>query len=109
LRCPTRKRSADFCATHLPVRKYFIKSLAQRGPDEAAERLRAERGGGRIAIKVQFSVWSRDDGTPFPNFSNQHVTEPDIDDLFPEGYVTKQFWENLDGGIEQWRRELKYK
>jgi hypothetical protein len=48
-----------------------IKNVAQRGPDEAAERLPAKQGGGGIAIKVQFSVWSHDEGTPFPNLNDE--------------------------------------
>jgi hypothetical protein len=60
-RCPTRKRSADYSknvdtffsclisdeirhfATHLPVRELCGRAVAQRGSDEAAKRLRAER------------------------------------------------------------------
>jgi hypothetical protein len=31
-----------------------VRAVAQRGPDEAAERLRAERGGGGIVKKIIF-------------------------------------------------------
>jgi hypothetical protein len=51
------KRLIGFCATHLPVRMTRIMGVAQRGPDEAAERLPAKQGGGGIAIiilEVQF-------------------------------------------------------
>ena len=51
----------------------------------------------------QIEVWSRDNGTPFPNLTN----EPDPDDLCPEGSVTKQFWKNLYEDIERWRNESK--
>ena len=64
-----------------------IKNLAQRGPDEAAERLPATQGGGGIVIKVQFTVWSRDKGTPFPNLNEKL----DLDDLCPKSTMTKQF------------------
>jgi hypothetical protein len=47
----------------------------------------------------QIAVWSRDDGTPFPNIT----TELDSDDLFPEESTTKQLWLNLYEGIERWR------
>jgi hypothetical protein len=50
---------------------------------------------------AQFTVWSRDDGIPFPDLN----AEPDPDDLCPEGNVTKQFWKNLNSGIE--RRIMK--
>lgn len=49
---------------------------------------------------AQLAVWSRNDGTPFPNLNE----ELDPDDLYPEGDVTKQFWKNLYRGIEQMRR-----
>ena len=42
-----RKRLVGFCATHLPG-SCSINLLAQRGPDEAAERLRAAARRGRI-------------------------------------------------------------
>jgi len=44
---------------------------------------------------AQFTVWSRDDGTSFPNLND----EPDIDNLCPEGDVTKLFWKNLYHGV----------
>jgi hypothetical protein len=44
---------------------------------------------------AQFTVWSRDDGTPFPNLND----ETDSDNLAPEGSVTKQFWKNLYDSI----------
>jgi hypothetical protein len=50
---------------------------------------------------AQFTVWSRDTGTPFPDLN----AEPDPDDLFPEGSVTKQFWKNRYQCIERWRKE----
>lgn len=53
---------------------------------------------------TQLTVWSRNDGTPFPNLND----EPDPNDLAPEGSVTKQFWINLFTGIERWRKESKY-
>jgi hypothetical protein len=59
---------------------------------------------GRIAVTVQFTVWSRDDGTPFPNLN----AEPDPDDLYPENDVTKQFGKNVYEGVEQWRNESRY-
>lgn len=46
---------------------------------------------------TQYTVWSRDDGTSFPNLNE----EPDPDDLCPESDVTKQFWKNLYFGINQ--------
>ena len=52
---------------------------------------------------AQFTVWSRDDGTPFPALGEQQRAEQDQDDLFPEGNVTKQFWLNLFNGIERRR------
>jgi len=53
---------------------------------------------------MQLTVWSRNDGTPFPNLNE----EPDPDDLYPESNVTKQFWMNLYEGIDKWRNESKY-
>jgi hypothetical protein len=53
---------------------------------------------------AQFMVWSREDGTPFPNLNS----EPDLDDLCPESDVTKQLWKNMYWGIEQLRKESKY-
>jgi hypothetical protein len=50
---------------------------------------------------AQLTVWSRNDGTPFPAIN----TEPDPDNLYPEGYVTQQFWKNLYQGIQRWRIE----
>jgi hypothetical protein len=47
----------------------------------------------------QYTVWSRKDGTPFPNLND----EPNPDDLAPEGSVTKQFWRDLYLGIERRR------
>jgi hypothetical protein len=55
----------------------------------------------RGGLGGQNTVWSRDDGTPFPNLN----TEPDLDDLTPEESVTKQLWLNLYEGIERWRKE----
>ncbi len=54
--------------------------------------------------RAEITVWSRDDGTPFPVLGEQQVTEQDPDDLCPEGYVTKQFWINLFTGIERQRK-----
>jgi hypothetical protein len=51
---------------------------------------------------TQLTVWSREDGTPFPNLNDE--TNPD--DPCPEEYVTKQFWKNKYEGIEQRRNEL---
>jgi hypothetical protein len=53
---------------------------------------------------AQFTVWTREDGTTFPNLND----ESDPDDLCPEENITKQFWKNLYRGIEQWRKESKY-
>jgi len=53
---------------------------------------------------AQFTVWSRDDGTPFPNLN----AEPDPGDLYPEESVTKQLWLNLYKGIVRQRDEFKY-
>jgi hypothetical protein len=36
---------------------------------------------------VQLTVWSRDEGMPFPNLNE----EPDFDDLYPESDVTNSF------------------
>jgi hypothetical protein len=49
------KRLVGFCATHLPGSRIAVKVLAQRGPDEAPERLRAEarRGWNRIPIDMK--------------------------------------------------------
>jgi hypothetical protein len=49
---------------------------------------------------TQLTVWSRDEGTPFPNLNE----EPDSDDLCPESDVTKQFWKNLYQGLERGRQ-----
>jgi len=43
-----RKRLVGFCATHLPGSIPHDNGIAQRGPDEAAERLRAAARRGRI-------------------------------------------------------------
>lgn len=40
----------------------------------------------------EFMVWSRDDGTPFPNLGEQPEIEQDPDDLCPEDIVTKSMW-----------------
>ena len=40
---------------------------------------------------AQFRVWSRNDGTPFTDLTD----EPDPDNLCPEGNVTRQFWKNF--------------
>lgn len=56
---------------------------------------------------TQFTVWSRDDGTPFSSLGEKHDAELDPDDFCPEGNVTKQQWINLYNGIEQWRAESK--
>jgi hypothetical protein len=53
---------------------------------------------------TQLTAWSCDDGMPFPNLHN----EPDLDDLYPECDVTKQFWRNLYRGIERWRPESNF-
>jgi len=53
---------------------------------------------------TEITVWSRDDGMPFPNFND----EPDLDDFCPEGNATKQFWKNKYTGINQWHKESKY-
>lgn len=52
---------------------------------------------------TQLTVWSREDGTPFPNLND----DPDPDDLCLESDVTKQFWKNLYNGIEQMREDFK--
>lgn len=46
---------------------------------------------------AQYTVWSREDGTPFPNLNYM----PDSEDLCPEETVTKQFWRDLFEGIER--------
>lgn len=48
---------------------------------------------------AQFTVWSRDDGTPFPNLND----EPDLDNLAPEESVTKQFWKDKYFGLNNYR------
>jgi len=53
---------------------------------------------------AQLTVWSRDNGTPFPNLND----EPVPDDLCPESDVTKQFWKNMYSGIEMWRNESNF-
>jgi hypothetical protein len=53
---------------------------------------------------TQLAVWSRDDGTLFPNLNE----ELDLNDLCSEKYVTKQFWKNKYVSIEQWGNELNY-
>jgi hypothetical protein len=50
---------------------------------------------------AQLTVWSREDGTPFPHLNE----EPDPDDLSPESDVTKQFWRNRYLGINLLRGE----
>ncbi|MGD0080228.1 MAG: hypothetical protein ABSB80_06235 [Methanoregula sp.] len=54
-----------------------------------------------LILGAQYTVWSREDGTPFSSLGEQHVTELDPDDLCPEGDVTKQSWMNLCEGIER--------
>jgi hypothetical protein len=51
----------------------------------------------------QFTVWTRKDGTSFPDLN----AEPDPDNLYLEGSVTKQFWKNFYCGIEQRRKKSK--
>lgn len=50
---------------------------------------------------ARYTVWSCKDETPFPIIND----EPDIDDLCPEGDITKQFWRNLYQGIENCHNE----
>jgi len=52
--------------------------------------------------RAQLTVWSCDDGIPFPNLNK----DPDPDDLCAESDVTKQFWKNKFTNINQWRNEL---
>ena len=56
-----------------------------------------------LMLGTQLTVWSRDDGTPFPNFND----EPDPDDTCPKEGVTKQFWKTLYIGVDFWRGEFK--
>jgi hypothetical protein len=58
-----------------------------------------------LTPRAEFTVWSREDGMPFPALGELQAIEQDPDDLCPEGYVTKQFWINLYKGIERWRDE----
>jgi hypothetical protein len=44
--------------------------------------------------RAELTIWSRDDGTPFPNIEEDPV------DLCPERSVTKKFWKNFYLGIE---------
>jgi len=90
--------------------------LPSEGPARRPSDSLRSRGGGEIVgcqrsctiilslNKAQFTVWSRDDGTPFPNLNS----EPDPDDLCPEEILTKQFWKTLYWNIEQWRKEKEY-
>ena len=68
-----------------------VHALAQRGPDEAPERLRASARRGR----------NRYNGVLFANLND----ESDPDDLAPEESVTKQFWKDLYEGIQRWRNK----
>jgi len=52
---------------------------------------------------AQIAVWSREDDKSLLDLN----AELDADDLCPEGDVTKQFWKNKYGAIEQWRNESK--
>jgi|GEM_PF-4039222 hypothetical protein len=40
-----------------------------------------------LILDAQFTVWSRDEGKPFPNLND----EPDPDDLYPDDALTKTF------------------
>jgi len=53
---------------------------------------------------AQLTVWSRDNGIPFPNLNE----EPNPVDLAPEGNITKQFWKNNNIGNNQWHEESRY-
>ena len=53
-------------------------------------------------------VWSREDKMQSPLDIKHQLTEQNLDDLCPEGYVTRRFWEDKYWSIEQWRKELKY-
>ena len=54
-----------------------------------------------LVPRTQFTVWSRDDGTPCPNLDN----DIDLDDLYPEETITKQFWKSKYTNINQWLNE----
>jgi hypothetical protein len=41
---------------------------------------------------TQYTVWSREDGTPFPDFGEKNDLELDPDDLCNEGALTKFLW-----------------
>ena len=56
---------------------------------------------GLLMPGTQLTVWSCDDGTPFPSFNE----EIDPDDLSPEGTITKQFWKSKYASINQWLAE----
>lgn len=49
----------------------------------------------------EIDVWSRGEGTPFPNFAD----ETDPDDFCPEDTITKQLWRNHYSTLERWRKE----
>jgi len=53
---------------------------------------------------TQYTVWSRNNETPFPNISD----EIDLDDLCPESSVTNQYWKNLYVGNELRRKNRIY-
>jgi hypothetical protein len=80
-RCLTRKTPRRVLRYALTGIRFLIKGLAQRGPDEALERLREKRGGGRIVY----------DGILFQNLNDV----PDPDNLTPEECVTKQILEKF--------------
>jgi hypothetical protein len=54
----------------------------------------------------EFEVWSREAETPFPVLGEQVEPLKDLDDLCPEGGVTKQLWKNHYKCIERLREEI---
>lgn len=50
-----------------------------------------------------FTIWSRDDGEPFPVLN----TEQDPDDLAPEGQITKMNWQVMYWAERVWRKQCQ--
>jgi len=85
IECFTLQKERGGTDTHLPRRdptRRRADSLPQQGGGTSLEILTA-----LLKSSPQFTVWSRDDGTPCPNFNEK----PDPDHLAPERGVTKQF------------------
>jgi hypothetical protein len=56
-----------------------------------------------LILGVQFEVWSRYSGKPYPTLGENKVNEQDMDDLSRK-WGDKTILENLYDGIERWRK-----